>query len=122
MPTWGQSRGLPPPEARLPGSSPTRIVPRPGTTPRAARAATRWVSSARMSAATALPSRVRAVMALQSFLMDRGALRSGSAGPPGAAGAGAGTHMHPLALRAVEAEDLGGLGAGVAEPVRGVGV
>src|ERR1700721_2304282 len=75
-----------------------------------------------MSAATALPSRVRAVMALQSCLMDRCALSSGSAGPPGSAGAGAGTHMHPLPLRAVEAEDLGGLGAGVAEPVRGVGV
>src|SRR6266571_1758129 len=45
----------------LPGSAPTRTVPRPGTTPWPARAATRWVSSARISAARALPSSTCAV-------------------------------------------------------------
>src|SRR5690242_2084863 len=61
IPTWAQSRCLPLTYARLPGSSPTRTVPSPGTVPRAARAATRWVSSARISAARALPSSTCAV-------------------------------------------------------------
>ncbi|MBV9856812.1 MAG: hypothetical protein JOY82_20225 [Streptosporangiaceae bacterium] len=66
IPTWAQSRCLPFTYARLPGSSPTSTVPRPGTMPRSARAATRPVSSARISAAAAFPSRIRAVMCQRS--------------------------------------------------------
>src|ERR1700751_5942286 len=61
IPTWAQSRCLPLTYARLPGSSPTRTVPRPGTGPRAARAVTCWVSSARICPARALPSSTCAV-------------------------------------------------------------
>src|SRR6201989_208075 len=61
IPTWAQSRCLPLTYARLPGSSPTRTVPRPGTVPRAARAVTCWVSSARICPARALPSSTCAV-------------------------------------------------------------
>src|SRR5207248_2094315 len=46
----------------LAGSSPTRIVPRPGSTPCALRAATRSASSARTAAAVAAPSRIPAPM------------------------------------------------------------
>src|SRR4051794_12656198 len=46
---------------RLPGSSPTRTVPRPGTIPRSASAATRSPNSSLMLARVALPSRILAL-------------------------------------------------------------
>src|SRR5690242_21880243 len=45
----------------LPGSSPTRTVPRPGTIPRSASAATRSRNSSLMLARVALPSRILAL-------------------------------------------------------------
>ncbi len=62
MPTWAQSRCLPATYFWLPGSSPTRTVPRPGVTPLSFSAATRAVSSDLIAAAVALPSRIWAVM------------------------------------------------------------
>ena len=61
MPTSAQSRCLPLTYQRLPGSSPTSTVPRPGGDPRRRSAATRSVSSALIAAAVALPSRIVAV-------------------------------------------------------------
>src|SRR4051794_24977252 len=58
MPTWAQSLCLASTYQRLPGSSPTSSVPRPGRWPAAVSAATRPVSSARIAAAVALPSRI----------------------------------------------------------------
>ena len=43
---------------RLPGSSPTSSVPSPGRRPASASAVTRSVSSVRIAAAVALPSRI----------------------------------------------------------------
>src|SRR5665647_3430825 len=62
MPTSAQSLCLALTYHRVPGSSPTRMVPRPGTMPRSASAAIRTLSSSLMVARVALPSRVRAVM------------------------------------------------------------
>src|SRR5262245_31824821 len=78
MPTSAQSRCLPATYAWEPGSSPTRIVPRPGTMPRSARALTRECSSSFMAVAVALPSRIVAVTAsdpatrVQGVLVRRG--------------------------------------------------
>ena len=47
-----------------PGSSPTRTTARPGTTPRAARAATPEATSSRIAFATAAPSRISEVIAV----------------------------------------------------------
>src|SRR3954447_12030819 len=58
MPTSAQSLCLADTYQRLPGSSPTSSVPSPGRRPTAAREATRAVSSLRIAAAVALPSRV----------------------------------------------------------------
>src|SRR5512133_976224 len=66
IPTCAQSWCLPRTYAWLPGSSPTSTVPRPGTMPRSASADTRSLSSALMVAASALPSRIRAVMSTPS--------------------------------------------------------
>ncbi|CPU61883.1 Uncharacterised protein [Mycobacteroides abscessus] len=62
-PTSAQSRCLPATYHCDPGSSPTRSVPSPGTTPFSARTARRSLSSALIVAAVALPSRIRAVTA-----------------------------------------------------------
>src|SRR5690606_17391537 len=61
MPTSAQSLCLPPTYHREPGSSPTRIVPSPGTTPCSRRRAIRALSSSLIAAAVALPSSLRAV-------------------------------------------------------------
>src|SRR6476469_6001057 len=61
MPTSAQSVCLPLTYHREPGSSPTRTVPRPGTTPRSPSLATRSVSSPLMALAVAVPSRICAV-------------------------------------------------------------
>jgi hypothetical protein len=61
MPISAQSLCLAPTYQCEPGSSPTSTVPRPGTTPCSARAATRWASSALMVRRVAAPSRVCAV-------------------------------------------------------------
>src|SRR3954452_12423980 len=58
MPTWAQSLCLASTYQRLPGSSPTNSVPSPGRWPAAVTAATRSVSSVRIAAAVALPSRM----------------------------------------------------------------
>src|SRR5690349_18463214 len=58
MPTSAQSLCLAATYQRLPGSSPTSSVPRPGWWPAEVSAATRSVSSARIAAAVALPSRI----------------------------------------------------------------
>src|SRR5688500_13422770 len=58
MPTSAQSLCLADTYQRLPGSSPTSSVPSPGRRPATSRAATRSVSSARIAAAVALPSRI----------------------------------------------------------------
>src|SRR4051812_10455790 len=58
MPTSAQSLCLAPTYQRLPGSSPTSSLPSPGRCPAAARTATRSVSSVRIAAAVALPSRI----------------------------------------------------------------
>src|SRR4051794_38110288 len=58
MPTWAQSECLALTYQRLPGSSPTSSVPSPGWCPAAVSAATRSMSSARIAAAVALPSRI----------------------------------------------------------------
>ena len=63
MPTSAQSRCLPRTYAWLAGSSPTSTVPRPGSTPRSRSASMRALSSPRMVAAVALPSRRVAVTA-----------------------------------------------------------
>src|SRR5947209_527185 len=57
IPTSAQSLCLALTYHRLPGSSPTSSVPSPGRSPAAVRAATRSVSSPRIAAAVALPSR-----------------------------------------------------------------
>src|SRR5690242_8849789 len=75
MPTSAQSRCLPATYACEPGSSPTRIVPRPGG---AGSAATRARSSSFMAVAVALPSRIVAVtepdpaIRVQGVLVRRG--------------------------------------------------
>ena len=56
IPTWAQSRCLPPTYWCEAGSSPTSTVPRPGTTPFSRSAVTRSASSALIAAAVALPS------------------------------------------------------------------
>src|SRR6478735_11819937 len=61
MPSSAQSRCLAATYQRLAGSSPTRIVPRPGTTPRAASACTRPRSSDLIAARVVLPFRIVAV-------------------------------------------------------------
>jgi hypothetical protein len=58
MPTWAQSLCLACTYHLLPGSSPTRRVPSPGRRPASASRATRAVSSPRIAAAVALPSRI----------------------------------------------------------------
>src|SRR4051794_8721249 len=58
MPTCAQSEGLALTSQGLPGSSPTSSVPSPGGCPAAVSAATRSVSSVRIAAAVALPSRI----------------------------------------------------------------
>ena len=63
MPTSAQSLCLPLTYHREPGSSPTSTVPRPGTTPRSRRAATRALSSSLIAAAVAVPSSFCAVIA-----------------------------------------------------------
>ena len=63
MPTSAQSRCLPRTYAWLAGSSPTSTVPRPGSIPRSRSASMRALSSPRMVAAVALPSRRVAVTA-----------------------------------------------------------
>src|SRR6476661_1218318 len=64
MPISAQSLCLALTYHRLAGSSPTRIVPRPGTTPRSASLATRSRSSALISARVAVPFRICAVMSV----------------------------------------------------------
>src|SRR3954454_11566645 len=76
MPTWAQSECLALTYQRLPGSSPTSSVPRPGWWPAAVSAATRRVSSVRIAAAVALPSRM--VAGTPDSVPD-GAERSGEA-------------------------------------------
>src|SRR3954452_4684267 len=61
MPTSAQSLCLPLTYHREPGSSPTRTLPRPGTTPRSLSLSTRSASSPLMALAVAVPSRIRAV-------------------------------------------------------------
>ncbi len=78
MPISAQSRCLAPTYHWLPGSSPTSTVPRPGTTPRSASAATRARSSSLMVARIALPSRVVAVTAA---ILPPAASRDGRHGP-----------------------------------------
>src|SRR3954453_18257174 len=58
MPTWAQSLCLASTYQRLPGSSPTSSVPRPGWGAAGGSAATRRGSSVRIAAAVALPSRM----------------------------------------------------------------
>ena len=58
IPTCAQSECLALTYQRLPGSSPTSRVPSPGWWPAAVSAATRPVSSSRIAAAVALPSRI----------------------------------------------------------------
>src|SRR6476620_7033358 len=71
IPTSAQSRCLPATYARLPGSSPTSTVPRPGRTPRAVSLATRSASSTRIAAAVVLPSRITAAThASQEVVVD----------------------------------------------------
>src|SRR6202012_5836523 len=70
MPTCAQSRCLPATYECDPGSSPTRIVPSPGTIPCAASAATRSFRSALTAAAVALPSRICAVTLLYPSVVE----------------------------------------------------
>ena len=82
IPTSAQSRCLPATYARLPGSSPTRIVPSPGTTPCSASFATRTFNSSLIAAAVALPSRICAVTPPESAMRrqsgDRQAITIGA--------------------------------------------
>ena len=81
MPISAQSRCLAPTYQWLPGSSPTSTVPRPGTTPCSASAATRWRSSSLIVPRIALPSNVVAVTRPILSRRGRGALpRTGRPG------------------------------------------
>ena len=59
------------------GSSPTRTVARPGTTPCARSFVAASLTSARMSAAIALPSMMRAVMVLLQSCAESGVEETG---------------------------------------------
>src|SRR3954471_9617570 len=96
MPTSAQSLCLALTYQRLPGSSPTSSVPRPGRRPTAARAATRSVSSPRIAAAVALPSRIVAGTSDSLPETVRGRLRGPTlpvAGVPPRPPTAGGTHM-----------------------------
>ena len=70
IPTSLQSRCFPPTYDSDPGSLPTKTVPSPGVIPLALSAATRLVRSALMADASALPSRICALMS-KSYLFMR---------------------------------------------------
>ncbi len=69
MPTSAQSLCLPLTYHVEPGSSPTRTVPSPGTTPCSRSLATRSVSSPLMALAVAVPSSFCAVILLPWFFL-----------------------------------------------------
>src|SRR5207249_6789668 len=70
------------------GSSPTSTTARPGTTPRARSLPASAATSARTTAATCFPSRMRAAMGLLLFLRGRLAGRAGVRRARGARGDG----------------------------------
>src|SRR5829696_8570453 len=117
MPTSAQSRCLPATYDRDAGSSPTRSVPSPGTTPCAFRSWMRVASSDLTADAVATPSRVIAVMS-PALLLEARVQRE-----RGGERLDARTERRDIrfALQC-ERDEVGHLGElGVAEPTRGEG-